>query len=474
MSIGGFHRRRLKWTVLLLDALVLLTVSTYHYVRGGAFVDCLIGWLIGLGGTVPVILVGFRAFAGLELGLQRETAERKRMEEALRQRSRELALLDRVGRAFNSTLSLDQVLEKVLEEVRYLLDATACSVWLFIPETEDLICRHAAGIGAEALRGYRLKAGDGIEGWVARAGESLVLSNAPDDARYSQDAGQRVGVALGSALCVPLRVKQDVIGVLEMVDIKAGHFSPADLVLIEPLADSAAVAIGNARLYEEGERQREQLRALAVRLAEAEEAEWQRLARELHDQVGQNLAALGINLNILHSKLSEGAADWVRSRLVDSLALLEQTGRRIRDLMVDLRPPVLDDYGLGAALRWYGEQQESRTGIVVRVQDEELIPRLPPPVEIALFRIFQEALTNVIKHARAAQVIVSVEADVELVRMVVADDGVGFDPSRLPGPGERQRWGLITMAERAEGIGGHCRVESCPGAGARVIVEVAL
>jgi len=214
------------------------------------------------------------------------------------------------------------------------------------------------------------------------------------------------------------------------------------------------------------------LRALSARLAEVSEAERQRLARELHDQVGQNLTALGINLNIIRTQISKEAAVSVRSRLDDTLSLVEQTTERIRDVMADLRPPVLDDYGLVAALHWYGNQFAGRTGIGFAVEGEEPVPRLAAHVENALFRIAQEALTNTAKHAQATQVTVRVEVKGETLRLVIADDGIGFDPAHLTEPDGSQGWGLLTMTERAEAIGGCCRIESALGQGAQVIVEV--
>jgi signal transduction histidine kinase len=217
----------------------------------------------------------------------------------------------------------------------------------------------------------------------------------------------------------------------------------------------------------------ERLRALSAQLAEVAEAERQRLARELHDQVGQNLTALGINLNIVRTHMPVEAGDAIRSRLDDSLSLVEQTTERIRDVMADLRPSVLDDYGLVAALHWYGEQFARRTGIAVVVEGEEPLPRPATRVESALFRIAQEALTNVAKHAQATHVLVSVQGQGKILRLVVADDGIGFDSGVMAGPGPDHGWGLLTMTERAEAVGGRCRIESLPGQGTRVSVEVA-
>jgi two-component system sensor histidine kinase UhpB len=166
--------------------------------------------------------------------------------------------------------------------------------------------------------------------------------------------------------------------------------------------------------------------------------------------------------------------DAARVRLEDSLALVEQTTERIRDVMANLRSPVMDDYGLVATLQWYGRQLSARTDIDVAVQGQELVPRLASRIENALFRIAQEALTNVIKHAQATQATVTVEADGDTVRLVIADDGSGFDPGRLKTADGRLRWGLLTMTERAEAVGGHCRIESHPQKGTQVIVEVTL
>ena len=229
------------------------------------------------------------------------------------------------------------------------------------------------------------------------------------------------------------------------------------------------------RLYEAVSRQREQLRALTRQLAETQEAERKQLARELHDRVGQNLTALDLNLNIILNRVAElsiGADDLIQTRLQDSLTLVGQTAERIRDVMVNLRPPVLDDYGLVAALGWYAEQFASRAGCEVVVQGEEPVPRLATPIEDTLFRMVQEALTNVVKHAQASRVVIKVQANAQAVRLMVTDNGCGFDVEQRLESASRRHWGLITMIERAEAVGGHCTIVSQPDQGTQVTVEV--
>lgn len=239
--------------------------------------------------------------------------------------------------------------------------------------------------------------------------------------------------------------------------------------IIESMRDITERVQAQEALQQYAERQR----ALTAQLAEVSEAERQRLARELHDQVGQRLTALGINLNIVRTQMSEETAAAVCSRLDDSLLLVEQTTECIRDLMADLRPAVLDDYGLVAALHWYREQFARRTDVAIAVEGEEPVPRLAARVENALFRIAQEALTNVAKHAQARHVTVTVQVKDGILRLVIADDGIGFDLAHLAEPDGSRGWGLLTMAERAEAVGGRCWIESEPGQGTQVIVEVA-
>jgi signal transduction histidine kinase len=185
----------------------------------------------------------------VEKELIRNLEERLMTEETLRQRNRELALIHHAGPAFSSTLDLDRVLVSVLEETGRLLDVVGCSVWLVDSETGELFCQQATGPQGKAVRGWRLAPGEGLAGWVASRGESLIVPDTRADERHFRDIDEYTGLRLRSILGVPLRVRQDVIGVLQVVDHKINRFSVTDLRLLEPLAASAAVAIENARLY---------------------------------------------------------------------------------------------------------------------------------------------------------------------------------------------------------------------------------
>lgn len=221
-------------------------------------------------------------------------------------------------------------------------------------------------------------------------------------------------------------------------------------------------------------KQSDKLRDLSAKLSETEETERRRISRELHDQVGQNLATLGLNLNILKSRLPAGYTGAIRKHTEESLMLLEQTTEFIRELMGDLRPPVMDDYGLIAAIRWYGKRFAMQTGIEFTFRGQDDFPRPKALIEMTFYRIFQEAMINAWKHSQAKKVDVSVEIDKNTLRLTVFDNGVGFDLDRLSEIDQDRGWGLTTMAERAELIGGIFSVESHPGQGTRITVEAVL
>jgi two-component system sensor histidine kinase/response regulator len=182
--------------------------------------------------------------------LEREITERRRVEEMLRRSNRELALLDRASQALTSTLDLDQVLVVVLEEVRRLLGITACSVWLIEPETGEVFCRQATGPQSDVVRGWRLAPREGIAGWVAYSGESVIVADTRADARHFKNVDQQTGVELRSVMSVPLRVTRGVVGAIQVLDMGVGRFGVTDLRLLEALAAPAAIAIDNARLVE--------------------------------------------------------------------------------------------------------------------------------------------------------------------------------------------------------------------------------
>jgi len=234
-----------------------------------------------------------------------------------------------------------------------------------------------------------------------------------------------------------------------------------------------SINITERKLAEETLKQTtQQLRSLATRLSQVKEEERRVLALELHDRVGQDLTALSINMNMLQSMISPESVEKIKPLLEDSQQLIEQTAWRIRNLMVELRPPELDDYGLLAALRSYGDRFTQRNKIQIQVPAGDLSPQPSSQTATTLFRIAQEALTNIAKHAEASQVKITLSQDTNWLQMTIWDDGIGFDPETVPAGRAETGWGLLSMQERAEAIGGHLHVKSHPGQGCTLIVEV--
>lgn len=212
------------------------------------------------------------------------------------------------------------------------------------------------------------------------------------------------------------------------------------------------------------------LRELGRQVVEMEQTERKQIAENLHDRVGQNLAALNINLNVLRNQLCAQCARDIRFRLLDCMDLVEETTRFIRDVMAELRPEMLDEYGLKAAISSYAERFSRRYGIHVTVEDGEFETELSKTAESALFSVFQEAMTNVAKHSRAKSVAVTLEKEKDAIVLKLADDGIGLPARRTQDPAKG--WGILMMKERAMAGGGRCEITSQPGKGTVVTVRV--
>ncbi len=307
-----------------------------------------------------------------------------------------------------------------------------------------------------------------ICGLVVDEGEEIFVDDSSGDIRHTRKWDTMLD---HKDLCLPLKARGTILGVINIRLPMAIEMKDKDIDFLATVVDQISVAIENARLFEAVTRQHDRLRHLGTRLEEAEEAERKRLAKELHDQVGQNLTALGVNINIISSQLTGQKNPKVRAYLDESQKLVDETTERIRGVMADLRPPILDDYGIVAALHWYCDQFAKRIGIPVQFRGNKSEPEFNPTIETALFRITQEAFTNIIKHAEAKSVEVHLNWDDEMVRLEISDDGKGINLEESPSNGIG--WGLLIMAERAEAVGGRFIIRPNPSEkGTQIIVEM--
>ena len=216
----------------------------------------------------------------------------------------------------------------------------------------------------------------------------------------------------------------------------------------------------------------DRLRFLARRLEVAKEEERKHIARELHDDLGPALTAVVINLQLLKDMSDP---DRTARRISDTIELVDRLVQRIRDLSLDLRPPLLDEMGLVPALKGYLETQAQRSGVEIEVHGAGFMEKLPPEVEIVAFRVAQEAVTNVLRHASARRAVVTINRRGGWLEIEVEDDGKGFDVrSTMEEPATGKILGLLGMQERVRMLDGEFEIESTPGTGTRVRVRLPL
>lgn len=367
----------------------------------------------------------------------------------------QIVSLQQLGTLVLEEHDFDRVLQAVCEPLLRLADAEGVGLALLDEGGQFLELRTVVGPAADALSGMRIPLEGSFAGQAVRSGQPQRSHDAQADPR-----GYHPSLALGhtrTILSVPMKTRQRTVGVLSIYN-KQGEgatFSDRDAELATLFANQAAVAIENARLYE-------QTREYAV------VEERNRLARELHDSVTQTLFSVTL---LCQAALSLWERDPARAR--ERLERASELGQgalaEMRALIFELRPMALQEEGLISALRKHLAAVKNREGLDVRLQVSGAERRLPGRIEEAAFRIAQESLNNVVKHARAQRASVELWFDDDLLRVVTADDGVGFNPAARA---RARTMGMVSMRERAEQVGGHLQVDSAPGSGARVTAEL--
>ena len=258
-----------------------------------------------------------------------------------------------------------------------------------------------------------------------------------------------------------------VIGICDLCRVEGKPFTPEQARVVEALVGQAAVAIQNAWLFGQVRAGQDRLQALSRRLVEVQEDERRYIARELHDEAAQALTSVQMGLSLLERQVEHAAP--VRSRLNDLNRALDGVLENLSRLINHLRPASLDHLGLAPALRQYIKGISEQHQITVAYETLGLYERLAPDVEAAIYRIVQEALGNVVRHAHATRVDVLLERRGDKLIVLVEDNGIGLD---LLAVEDSRSLGLAGMRERAEMLGGTFVVESAPGAGTTVLVEV--
>lgn len=244
------------------------------------------------------------------------------------------------------------------------------------------------------------------------------------------------------------------------------------VAMIQDIDASKAETLARTEAEQKLRTANDELHLLTQKVVTAQEVERKQLARELHDEIGQALTAVNLNLQSLQLSIPD---DTVATRLTDSLEIIEHALNQVRDLSLDLHPSILDDLGLVPALQWYLDRQAERTGLAVQFRADSPESNLPPEVQTTCFRITQEAITNIVRHANAHQVRVELYQTAAKLELVIRDDGAGFDVQAARRVAARgTSLGLIGMQERVTLIGGRLALKSAPGAGTELRVRFPL
>jgi two-component system, NarL family, sensor histidine kinase DevS len=381
--------------------------------------------------------------------------ENARLYEAATRWSTRLQSLNEVGNALANETDLDRLLDLTVSRLRELLDARFVAV-LFPDGPDELRFAAVAGEDGRRLLGQTIGRSGSKSGRVLAERRSERVDSMVDDPEVDQRLMR--GFPSRAGLWVPLVVNDRPIGVLVAHDRLGSpdlRFTDDDLRLAETFASRAALAVDlSERVARDAFR----------RVVAAQELERRRLARELHDETGQALTSILLGLRALEDTLDDDVSHTAVARIRD---LAVSTLQDVRRLAVELRPKALDDFGLVAALERLTETWSSATAIPVHFTAGLDGAELSSEVSTALYRIVQESLTNVVKHAHARHVSIVLTRKNGGVVVLIEDDGDGFDPT-----GSRDSFGIAGMHERVALIDGRLRIESAPGAGTTLVVEI--
>lgn len=378
--------------------------------------------------------------------LEQKVDERTKSEHRL---SEQLRAINEVGRKISSVLSINSLLPHVVNSIQDTFNYYDINIFLFDDNSDHLVLKAGAGRYTSVVPiGSQMKVNDGIIGWVANSGLPFLVNDVNQEPRYrfvEELADTK------SELAVPIKIGTEILGVIDIESAETNAFDELDLFTAETLADQLAIAIHNAQLYER-----------AQDLATLEER--QRLARELHDSVTQSLFSAKIISEVLPNLWSKNPVE-AQMRLNDLQQLTRSALAEMRALLMELRPAALTEVGLSDLIRHLTDVVSNRAGVPITIS-AEVEGKLPANVQIALYRIAQEVLSNIEKHARASEAMVTLRFQDGQMELLIRDNGCGFNPEEI----SPQHFGLHIMRERAEAIGATLKLQSRVGQGTQVTI----
>ena len=359
---------------------------------------------------------------------------------------------------------LDILLQKVLDITTHTFQASMGALLLREAEGDGLRLSASVGPNMKLPADFRIAHGSGFAGKIAAKGEpGMILDTSVEGDPFTPLVRTRARSLWG----VPLKANGNPVGVLVIGFNKPYEWLPTERELMRAIGDRTALAIERARMTDALRQREQKIAELSAHLLRVQEEERKRISRELHDETGQALMVIRLYLGMMESATRERAA---RGKIRETVEVVDRTIEGIRRIIAKLSPLVLQELGLAAAIRKEAKHLAKTTGVKTRVVIPQQVGRLAPGTEQAVYRVVQEALHNVAKHAQARNVSVHVSREEQTVHVVVEDDGVGMQP--LPKGGSQAKFGLAGIKERVAVLGGVARVISAKGKGTRIEIAV--
>ena len=456
----------------------LVAVVPIAFTYGGsAIVDPQMNSLEGLYrvGLDVLLLFGAAWMSGLIYHQQKAFRERKEAEElrALRRTSERAKAIYEMASTLSATLNYKRVLTTMLDlSLMGLTEVTGPDasmvglILLFEEESNFEWLKVHAGRNIPRTDENRVVSAQG--GLIARAiytAEPVFTDRVPDDPVLTQFVCMQHAQ---SAICAPLRAGFDIFGVVVLASSKPGYFTNEHAELLTTFCNQAVIALKNAQLYQELQ---EEQRKILEKEAEARH----KLARDLHDGPTQTISAIAMRLNFVRMMLQKKQAiEKIEEEVAKIEDLAQKTTQEVRTMLFTLRPVVLETQGLAAALEQYADRLRQTEGLNIQVDTDGYDGQLSKEAENVVFAVVEEAVGNAKKHANADNILVQLRVDDHLFSVEIRDDGIGFDVGAAQRRREKGHMGLLNMEERAELVGGRCSIQSQPGAGTVVRLDIPL
>lgn len=447
------------------DRTVLVAPLQYREKLAGCLVGC-------SGRSEPFSPAELAAF-GMLASYAALAVENSRLRVESLFRLSEVMSLQLVSSALVEEPNLEAILTLIIDEAVRVTNARMALVLLLEEGGQTLLVRARKGHQEAGLKSGRLSVEDSLNGLVVKTGQPLVSHNALTDPRANQARAHRLGVQ--TVAIAPLRIRDRTIGTIAVHNKQDGYFSRSDVDVLCSFANQAAIAIDNARLFselllarDEIEQKAQELQTLLAQIMRVQEDERQRIASDIHDRAVSLIVAALYELEACAPLCPADAAIHTQIDLVQDL--LNEAIEKTRTAIYNLWPATLEQIGLVPALRELLSQQEKTAGFPHRLRVYgSPYEEWTAPTQVTIYRILQEALHNIHKHAGASLVEMSIHFDSQPIRLIVRDNGRGFDTQSVP---LKHHLGLLTMRERARTIGGQLYIHSAPAEGCQVVLEI--